>query len=161
MPLEASAPRSLPRYLPTPLPSAHLRLACPDHACDAPTRVGDPANPLEMIRQVAKPEDYVLLKIDIDNTPVEMEFVHRILRDANVSSLIDEMFFEHHVNFQVRRHAHPSGTSQQQQRRRRPQLQRKTSRRSFASSLSPLASLAHITPCDILLVRAFLGQAVR
>jgi hypothetical protein len=55
-------------------------------------------NALEYIAKVAKPEDWVVLKIDIDNSPVEMELLERILHDTQISSLIDELYFEHHVN---------------------------------------------------------------
>jgi hypothetical protein len=60
----------------------------------------DDANPLNMIKAISRWEDYVLLKLDIDNSAVEMEFMEQILSDQNLQPLIDELFFEHHVNFQ-------------------------------------------------------------
>ena len=55
-------------------------------------------NALEYIAKVARPEDWVVLKIDIDNSDVEMQLLERILQDTTISSLIDELFFEHHVD---------------------------------------------------------------
>lgn len=59
---------------------------------------GHPDNPLEFILRVAKPWDFVLLKIDIDNTPVEEAIVAEILGSDTLIGLIDEIYFEHHVN---------------------------------------------------------------
>ena len=66
----------------------------------APTGIDDLANPLNMLKAVSKPSDYVLLKLDIDNSIVEMEFVRQLLNSTELHSLVDEFFFEHHVNFQ-------------------------------------------------------------
>ena len=41
----------------------------------APTDPQDAANPLNMLKSLAKADDYVALKIDIDDTDVEMRFV--------------------------------------------------------------------------------------
>ncbi len=54
-------------------------------------------NPLEMMKVLCKPEDFVVLKLDIDNQPVEMQFIAQIQADKALSRLIDEMFFEHHI----------------------------------------------------------------
>lgn len=66
----------------------------------APTDVNDLANPLNIIKTLCKPDDYVVLKVDIDNSKVELEFVNQLLVDPVLHSLVDEFFFEHHVNFQ-------------------------------------------------------------
>ena len=55
-------------------------------------------NPLEYIRKVTQPEDFVLLKIDIDNNEIEEALVKEILGDERLLELIDEFYFEHHVN---------------------------------------------------------------
>jgi hypothetical protein len=46
-------------------------------------------------------QDYVVVKLDIDNTPVETAFMDQIINDPELQALIDEMMFEHHVNVQV------------------------------------------------------------
>ena len=66
---------------------------------------GHPDNALEFIRQLALPEDFVVLKLDIDNTPVEEALVNQILDDPQLLGLIDEFYFEYHVNTQPMHHA--------------------------------------------------------
>lgn len=66
----------------------------------ASSDASDGANPLNMIKSISRPEDYVVLKLDIDNSEIEMEFMDQIFADRNLHPLIDEFFFEHHVNFQ-------------------------------------------------------------
>lgn len=61
---------------------------------------GHPDNALDYIRATALPEDFVVLKLDIDNTPVEEALVMQIIRDPELLGLIDEFYFEHHVNTQ-------------------------------------------------------------
>eukprot|EP00612_Vaucheria_litorea_P003790 CAMPEP_0171461154 /NCGR_PEP_ID=MMETSP0945-20130129/5720_1 /TAXON_ID=109269 /ORGANISM="Vaucheria litorea, Strain CCMP2940" /LENGTH=279 /DNA_ID=CAMNT_0011987453 /DNA_START=353 /DNA_END=1192 /DNA_ORIENTATION=+ len=61
----------------------------------------DPAsgdNPWNFLKANVKVEDYVIVKLDIDNTPIEAKFMEQIVNDSKLSALIDEMFFEHHVN---------------------------------------------------------------
>jgi len=54
-------------------------------------------NPWNILKTIAKPEDYVIIKLDIDTPPLEMALCNQILNDTSISSLIDEMFFEMHV----------------------------------------------------------------
>jgi hypothetical protein len=61
---------------------------------------GADGNPFTMLKQVARPEDFVVIKIDIDNSKVELPFIDQILTDKSISSLIDELYFEHHYNMQ-------------------------------------------------------------
>ncbi len=65
----------------------------------AASAVGDWDNPLTHIAAVAKPEDYVLFKLDIDNNDVEEAIVEGLLASPHLLSLIDEMVWEHHVWF--------------------------------------------------------------
>ena len=59
---------------------------------------GHADNALDYIRTVARRNDYVLLKIDIDNNPVETELVNQLLASDELIGLVDEIYFEHHVN---------------------------------------------------------------
>eukprot|EP00953_Heterococcus_sp_UTEX-ZZ885_P005679 3526-Heterococcus_DN1.PRE.1 len=59
------------------------------------------ANPWNILRKVAAPQDYVVVKLDIDNTPVEEQFIAQLRASSDLSSLIDEFYFEHHVNVSV------------------------------------------------------------
>jgi len=54
-------------------------------------------NPWNILKTIAKPEDYVIIKLDIDTSALEMALCNQILNDTSISSLIDEMFFEMHV----------------------------------------------------------------
>jgi len=53
---------------------------------------------LDYILYVAKPEDFVVLKLDIDNTLVKTAIIQEILKDETLASLIDKLFFEHHID---------------------------------------------------------------
>ena len=59
---------------------------------------GHPDNALDYIRRIARPEDFVLVKLDIDTTPVEEALVGQILASDELLGLVDEFYFEHHVN---------------------------------------------------------------
>ena len=56
-----------------------------------------PHNPLTVLRQVARPGDYIIVKLDIDHPRLERELVTTIISDASLHTLIDEMFFEHQL----------------------------------------------------------------
>lgn len=75
------------------------------HFHNVPVVPGDPTTDVLLhIVRTARPEDFVVLKIDIDNFKVEYDLVSEIRtnrRGTNVSALIDEFFFEYH--FRVRK----------------------------------------------------------
>ena len=54
-------------------------------------------NPWNILKSIAKIDDYVIIKLDIDRPMLENELIQQILNDTSISSLIDEMFFEMHV----------------------------------------------------------------
>eukprot|EP00798_Chlamydomonas_sp_ICE-L_P006789 gene6789-30754_t len=58
-------------------------------------------NPLNIMKRIVKPEDFMVFKIDIDNSDVETKIVDYIMSDSLLPFLIDEMFYEHHVNFHL------------------------------------------------------------
>jgi hypothetical protein len=58
----------------------------------------DPMFALRFLKEVAVPADYVLMKLDIDNTQVEEGIIMALLEDDVAMSLLDELFWEHHVN---------------------------------------------------------------
>eukprot|EP00953_Heterococcus_sp_UTEX-ZZ885_P012117 6966-Heterococcus_DN1.PRE.2 len=59
------------------------------------------ANPWNILRKVATLQEYVVVKLDIDNTPIEEQFIAQLRASSDLSSLIDEFYFEHHVNVSV------------------------------------------------------------
>lgn len=60
--------------------------------------VGADHNPWRVLAQVARPSDYVVVKLDIDNSMTELALIEQLL-DGNspASGLVDELFWEHHV----------------------------------------------------------------
>ncbi len=54
-------------------------------------------NPWNILKSIAKVEDYVIIKLDIDTFALENELANQVLNDSSIHSLIDEMFFEMHV----------------------------------------------------------------
>ena len=54
-------------------------------------------NPLTMIKQNYSRDDFVVVKIDIDNTPMERAFIDQLLQDDELAEKIDVLYWEHHV----------------------------------------------------------------
>lgn len=54
-------------------------------------------NPLNTLLMETTPEDFVVLKLDIDFQSVEEGLIRIILEEPEVSKRIDQLFFEHHV----------------------------------------------------------------
>eukprot|EP00403_Amphidinium_massartii_P011653 CAMPEP_0178413676 /NCGR_PEP_ID=MMETSP0689_2-20121128/22650_1 /TAXON_ID=160604 /ORGANISM="Amphidinium massartii, Strain CS-259" /LENGTH=415 /DNA_ID=CAMNT_0020034955 /DNA_START=80 /DNA_END=1324 /DNA_ORIENTATION=- len=64
----------------------------------ASQNASDKFSPLYHIKAVATPEDHVVVKIDIDTAHVEDAIIAGILADKTLQGLIDEIYYEHHVN---------------------------------------------------------------
>lgn len=54
-------------------------------------------NPLRLLRDIARIDDYVIFKLDVDHQRTELDLIEQILASSEISSLIDEIFWEHHV----------------------------------------------------------------
>ncbi|CAF1444387.1 unnamed protein product, partial [Didymodactylos carnosus] len=69
-------------------------------------------NPWRILMAIAKPEDYIIVKLDIDTPSIELPLIHQILENSTISQLIDEMFFEHHVSVKemIGDWGHPPGS---------------------------------------------------
>lgn len=59
----------------------------------------DPSNPLNIIKKIGHSSDFIVLKLDIDANQHEMALMNQILQQRRLQQLIDEIFFEDHVNF--------------------------------------------------------------
>ena len=55
-------------------------------------------NPLRTLRAIAAVDDLVVIKVDIDAPQIEAALLAQIVADAELSSRIDELYFEHHVH---------------------------------------------------------------
>jgi hypothetical protein len=60
--------------------------------------VSSPSHPLNIMRGVYKPGDMVVVKLDIDNAPLEISLIEEIENDATLVDMIAELFFEMHYD---------------------------------------------------------------
>ena len=60
----------------------------------------NPKNPLQVLLHIARPEDFVALKLDIDQEQMESDLLEQILSDSRLSSLVDELYWEPHFQYQ-------------------------------------------------------------
>ena len=51
-----------------------------------------------VLKQQARPEDFVVLKLDVDTPTLEMAMVRAIADREDIFPLIDELLFEYHVS---------------------------------------------------------------
>ena len=59
---------------------------------------GSLRNPLVHLRALVRPDDFVVIKLDVDTPAIELAVVEQILRDpVNTGALIDEFYWEHVV----------------------------------------------------------------
>jgi hypothetical protein len=65
----------------------------------ASSDITNPASPINVLKQVAQPGDFVVFKLDIDNFVVESAILDQIVNDPMVLALVDEFVYEEHVNF--------------------------------------------------------------
>ncbi|XP_055339268.1 uncharacterized protein LOC129588879 [Paramacrobiotus metropolitanus] len=55
-------------------------------------------NPWNTLQRVVSAEDFVVVKMDIDTPEIENRLVRQLLADPQLQVLIDDFYFEHHVN---------------------------------------------------------------
>lgn len=54
-------------------------------------------SPWIMLQTIARTNDHVIVKLDIDTPELENTLINEIWNNSSIYSLIDELFFEHHV----------------------------------------------------------------
>lgn len=63
---------------------------------------GDKLNVITMLERIAKPNDFFVLKVDIDTPSLEMPIIQSFLEDdaaeGGASALVDELMFEHRTS---------------------------------------------------------------
>ena len=59
-----------------------------------PVNMSD-ASALGVLAQTARPEDFVVFKLDIDYPPLEREIIDAFLNRPGLAALVDELFFEY------------------------------------------------------------------
>lgn len=68
------------------------------HFMNWPVSSGDDLhNPWHLLKRVTAPQDFVVVKLDIDTPAVESELVRQLLADPALHALVDVFYFEHHV----------------------------------------------------------------
>ncbi|KAJ8612234.1 hypothetical protein CTAYLR_002944 [Chrysophaeum taylorii] len=65
---------------------------------NVPLNSAPPDNLWHHLRALAKPDDFVVVKLDIDNYDIEVALVRTLLASPDLLALVDEFFWEHHVN---------------------------------------------------------------
>ena len=56
------------------------------------------SHPLNIIRSICEPGDFIVVKLDIDNGPLESAIMAEIGSDPGLRHCISEMFYEQHYN---------------------------------------------------------------
>lgn len=64
----------------------------------ANTWLGQPTSFLRVLNATARPSDFVVVKVDIDNGP-ELQVVHALAELPELTALVDELFFEDHYYY--------------------------------------------------------------
>ena len=59
---------------------------------------GAKLNPLRMIADAFNEDDFVIMKLDIDNSQLELSLMKQILKNPLLHRLIDHLYIEHHVH---------------------------------------------------------------
>ena len=72
------------------------------------TNFSDPGHPFSVLKQLARPADYVAMKIDIDSPQIEKHLFQQIASDPELYERIDELFYEPHVSSSHEPAVHPA-----------------------------------------------------
>ena len=57
-------------------------------------------NPLKSIVAKYTKDDFVVVKLDIDTPHIENPLANLLLEDDSLHEIVDQFYFEHHVNIQ-------------------------------------------------------------
>lgn len=61
-------------------------------------------NPWRILQEMSvAPDDYVVVKLDIDVPEIENPLINQLTESEDIRALVDEVFFEHHVNVKAMR----------------------------------------------------------
>ena len=66
---------------------------------DAIAGARNPNSFLQMLQLEANPDDFVVVKLDIDTPAIEQTIIATITQRPDLAALIDELFFEYHFHF--------------------------------------------------------------
>lgn len=57
-------------------------------------------NPLKSIVAKYTKDDFVVVKLDIDTSHIEVPLAKQLLEDDSLHEIVDQFYFEHHVKLQ-------------------------------------------------------------
>ena len=72
--------------------------------------ISNASHPLNIMRSRYRPGDMFILKLDIDNAPLELSVIEAIEKDPSLGAMIAEMFFEMHYDHAGETRRHPDLT---------------------------------------------------
>lgn len=81
------------RQLPQDLVAVYTLINLPVSLTDQ----SDQVNCVRLIKALVQPNDFFVVKVDIDSPALERGLVGLLLEDAELRELVDELMFEHHV----------------------------------------------------------------
>lgn len=64
--------------------------------CD--TGSDSPFNPLNIVKNMYQPGDFIVIKLDIDNEPIEQAMMKQLRENEGIVDMVAEMYFEQHFN---------------------------------------------------------------
>ena len=59
----------------------------------------NPSSFLQMLASTSRPEDFVVVKLDIDTPAIEQTIIAVLSQRPDLAALVDELFFEYHFDF--------------------------------------------------------------
>mmetsp|Transcript_81163 Transcript_81163/g.121978 ORF Transcript_81163/g.121978 Transcript_81163/m.121978 type:complete len:392 (+) Transcript_81163:42-1217(+) len=60
----------------------------------------DKMNPWKLLLENFNEDDFVVVKLDIDTSSLEVPLAHQLLEDDDLGKLVDSFYFEHHVHLE-------------------------------------------------------------
>lgn len=61
------------------------------------SEIGNKLNPWDSILRKFDEDDFVVIKLDIDTSSIEVPLAQQLLKDESLHKLVDQFYFEHHV----------------------------------------------------------------
>lgn len=59
---------------------------------------GNKYNPWSSILRRYTKDDFIVVKLDVDNSAIENRLAHQLLENTNLTEVVDQFYFEHHVS---------------------------------------------------------------
>ena len=61
-------------------------------------------NPWKILLNVARPEDFVVVKLDVDHKEIELELARQLMHNRTLLDVVDEFYFEFHPDEDQKAH---------------------------------------------------------